>query len=270
MRKFCIVTALLAALALPAFAQTAPLNVTPASVTTKVPAATPEVFPSATAPASTAAPAPAPPQTTPRKAPTRGVTKPLIVQNATADSVSLSCTDSDSAGVTGYFFYRGTVSGGESSTALNTTPTVPCAYIDLTVLGATTYFYNARSYCPTCTPTLSTSASNEAEAIVPANGAPDPPTGLTVGTIVGTNVPLKWTAPPVQVGYNAIATEILRGSTPTLPGPGIVGIVPASATSFTDPDCPRTCYYEIKSYDIQSDAKFVLSPPSNIVKATAN
>lgn len=87
---------------------------------------------------------------------------------AQAHSVSLTCTDSGS-GITGYNFYRGVTSGGESPTPLNSTPSTSCSYVDTNVVGSSTYYYMAEAYCPTCGITLSY-PSNEVRAVIPANG----------------------------------------------------------------------------------------------------
>lgn len=98
-----------------------------------------------------------------------------LIAKATTHSVSLTCTASTSNGVTGYFFYRGTVSLQESATPLNSTPVTACAYTDTAVTALTKYFYNAKSFCAACNPTTSITASNEVSATIPADGAPDPP-----------------------------------------------------------------------------------------------
>jgi fibronectin type 3 domain-containing protein len=121
----------------------------------------------------------------------------ILTSLSNAHSVSLTCTASTSTGVTGYNFYRGTSPGGESSTALNSTPVSTCSYTDTTVAAATTYYYVAKAYCPTCSPTLS-AASNEATANVPADAQPNPPANLTVTTVSklfgGHKDVLAWTA----------------------------------------------------------------------------
>lgn len=95
---------------------------------------------------------------------------------------------------------------------------------------------------------------------------PAAPTGLTAGTITASNVPLNWKAPIKQTNYTTVAYEIDRGTSPTLPGPTLIGIVPG--TSFSDKKpCAKTCYYEVKAYDINNfmGTAFVISSPSNIV-----
>lgn len=96
-----------------------------------------------------------------------------------AHSVLLSCTASTSTGVTGYNFYRGATSGGESNTPLNASPTATCSYTDTSVIATQTYFYVAKAFCPTCNPSLSI-ASNEVSGTIPADPQPNPPTSVTL------------------------------------------------------------------------------------------
>ena len=56
-------------------------------------------------------------------------------------NVSLSWTASSTSGVVGYNIYRGTTSGGESSTPLNSTPVSGTSYTDEAVTAGTTYYY---------------------------------------------------------------------------------------------------------------------------------
>ena len=55
--------------------------------------------------------------------------------------VILSCTDSATPGVIGYDVYRGTTSGGESSTPLNSTPINGTTYTDENVTAGAKYYY---------------------------------------------------------------------------------------------------------------------------------
>lgn len=97
-----------------------------------------------------------------------------LVAKATSHSVTLSCTASTSSGVTGYNFYRGSASGAESTTPLNASPVSTCGYVDTNVLALTQYFYNAKAFCPTCSPNTSV-ASNEINITVPGDPQPAPP-----------------------------------------------------------------------------------------------
>ena len=193
-----------------------------------------------------------------------------IKVTTSAHTAALTCNPpSPLGGITGYYFYRGTVSGQESSTPLNSTPANTCGYTDVGLAALTTYFYTAKSYCPTCSPTISTTASNEASGTTTADPAPPPPTGLAVQTIANNSIPLIWKNPAQDNGYIQIASEIYRGSASSLPSPALIGIVPANVLQFSDSTCKlKTCYYEIKSYVIAGNKSFVISAPSNIVGAT--
>jgi titin len=102
------------------------------------------------------------------------------VRAEAAHSVTLTWTASaDSSSVIGYNVYRGTAAGGESSTALNSTPLAvgcsgsTCTYSDTAVSAGVTYYYTLKAI-NTTTGVLSV-ASNEASATVPIA----PPTGVT-------------------------------------------------------------------------------------------
>jgi hypothetical protein len=78
--------------------------------------------------------------------------------------VMLSWTASDTAGVTGYYVYRGTTSGGESSTPLNSTPVSGTTFTDESVAAGTTYYYVIKAVGSGDT---ESSASGEASIAVP-------------------------------------------------------------------------------------------------------
>ena len=193
---------------------------------------------------------------------------PLI----TGHTVNLTCTPSTSAGVTGYNFYQGATKGAESSLPLNSTPTSTCSWIDGTVIGTNTYWYVARAYCPTCNPQLSVASNEVGPEVIPPDAAPAPPTGLSVGAITDNIVPLFWNTPPAQSGYDVLATEIFRGSSPALPNPPRIATVPGWIHAFTDRvGCGASkavCYYEAKNLSLFQNNGFMLSLPSNIVKVT--
>ncbi len=79
--------------------------------------------------------------------------------------VILSWTASTTSGVTGYNVYRGTTSGGESSTALNSAPTSGTTYTDANLTAGVEYYYRVTSVISTGA--TQSSASNEASATVP-------------------------------------------------------------------------------------------------------
>lgn len=102
---------------------------------------------------------------------------PAVTQ---AHSVSLTCTASSTPTVTGYFFYRSTTNGS-GYTKLNSTPVSSCAFTDTTVQANTTYFYVATAFDPGAS--SESAFSNQITAVIPPNPAPNPPTGLTLGTV---------------------------------------------------------------------------------------
>jgi fibronectin type 3 domain-containing protein len=79
--------------------------------------------------------------------------------------VMLSWTASASSGVAGYNIYRGTTSGGESSTALNSTPVTGDTYTDENVTAGATYYYVVMAVS---SGGVQSAASNEADATVPS------------------------------------------------------------------------------------------------------
>jgi hypothetical protein len=79
--------------------------------------------------------------------------------------IILTWTASSSSGVVGYNVYRGTTSGGESSTPLNgSTPINGTTYTDVNVTAGATYYYYVTAVGPDG---VQSAASGEAEATVP-------------------------------------------------------------------------------------------------------
>ncbi len=70
-----------------------------------------------------------------------GSTQSSTLAGTGTHDVMLSWTASATAGVTGYYVYRGTTSGGESSTPLNSTPNTETNYMDENVTAGMTYYY---------------------------------------------------------------------------------------------------------------------------------
>jgi hypothetical protein len=80
--------------------------------------------------------------------------------------VILSWGASPSAGIVGYNVYRGTTSGGESSTPLNSTPINGTGYVDTNVTAGMTYYYVVTSVGSNG---VQSAPSNETEAVVPTS-----------------------------------------------------------------------------------------------------
>src|SRR5580704_1402206 len=142
-------------------------------------------------------------------------TKTKRTATGSSHSVSLTCTENTPN--TTFNFYRGTVSGQESTTPLNSTPTATCAYTDTNVTALTTYYYTVKAYLSTATPPGLSPASNEVSAVIPGDPAPAAPV-LSVGTVAKNDVPLNWTVPS-QPGIQVSSFNIFRCQLPKCPKP---------------------------------------------------
>jgi hypothetical protein len=80
--------------------------------------------------------------------------------------VVLTWTANETSGVTGYNVYRGTTSGGESSTALNSTPINGTTYPDTNVTAGASYYYVVKAVGSDGV--TQSASSNEASATVPS------------------------------------------------------------------------------------------------------
>jgi fibronectin type 3 domain-containing protein len=103
----------------------------------------------------------------------------LIVplRSQTGHGITVSWTETNNSDpATGFNVYRGTTTGGESSTALNTAPLAATAtsYFDSTVTGGTTYFYTIKALDSFG---VLSAPSNEASATAVAT-SPNPPAGV--------------------------------------------------------------------------------------------
>ena len=67
-------------------------------------------------------------------------------------------------GIVGYYVYRGTASGGESSTPLNSTPIIGTSYADGNVTTGATYYYVVTAVA---SDGVQSAASSETIATVP-------------------------------------------------------------------------------------------------------
>lgn len=92
-------------------------------------------------------------------------------------SVTLSWTQSTSAGVTSNNVYRSVVSGGPYSLVFSSSSPI-VSWLDTQVSGGSTYYYVVTAVCSNCNPSES-AYSNEYKAIVPQDAKPNPPSNLT-------------------------------------------------------------------------------------------
>ena len=176
--------------------------------------------------------------TTTPKAPTG-----LTVTGTTSTTASLSWTAS--SGATGYKVLRG---GNQVGTTTGTT------YTDTGLTASTSYTYTVEAYNSAGT---SSAGSSVTATTAAAGTAPNAPTGLTVGTVTTTTVPLTWTAATTSGSYAVAGYYVLRGGT-------VVGTT--TGTSYTDTGLtPGTTYaYTVEAYDSNGD----VSAASSSVSAT--
>jgi|ERR1700733_3008365 len=211
-------------------------------------------------------------QTAPKTAAPKKSLSVAVTSSVTGPSVSLSCTEpTGSAVVTSNNFYRGTASGGPYALAGSA---ATCAFTDTTVLFATTYYYvatavNGSSSCPSGQ-NCESPYSNQASAVIGTSPIPGAPSGLSVGTIVSTNVPLHWNSPAEQPGVTVASYSLFRCALSTCPDPPKIATV--TKTMYTDSGCipeksakRRTCYYEVRADDLIA-GNLKISAPSNIAK----
>ena len=96
---------------------------------------------------------------------TAGSTQSSLLAGTGTHDVMLSWTASSTPGVMGYYVFRATVSGAESTTPLNSSPATPLSFVDTSVAGGTTYYYVVTAVASDGI--TQSSPSNEASAQVP-------------------------------------------------------------------------------------------------------
>ena len=109
----------------------------------------------------------------------------LIATAVSGSEINLSWT-APSGTVTGYNVYRGTTSGGESTTPV--AAGLGASYADMNVAAGTTYYYTVAASNSAGTG----QALAEASAAVPK--PPSAPTGLTAVATSNVEIDLSWTA----------------------------------------------------------------------------
>jgi len=175
---------------------------------------------------------------------------------ATAGNASVSLTWTASTGATSYNVYRGTASGGESTTAIATGITT-AAYADSTVTNGTTYYYKVAAVNAGGTSGL----SNEASA-TPALAAPAAPTGLAA-TAGNASVSLTWTASAGATSYNVYRGTTSGGESATAIVSGI------TTTAYTDTTVTNGTKYYYKVAAVNGGGTSGLSNEASATPALA-
>jgi hypothetical protein len=177
----------------------------------------------------------------------------LTATAVSGSEINISWT-APSATVTGYSVYRGTTSGGESTTPVATGLAV-ASYADMNVVPGTSYYYTVAA-----TNSAGTGpASAEASAAVPM--PPSAPTGLTAVAKSNVEIDLSWTAAAGSVS----SYSVFRG---TSPGGELATPLAAGATNVSYADTSvvagTTYYYEVSAVNVAGPG-----PDSNEASATA-
>ncbi|MGO8672052.1 MAG: fibronectin type III domain-containing protein, partial [Capsulimonadaceae bacterium] len=135
---------------------------------------------------------------------------------ATAGNAQVALAWTASTGATTYNVYRGTATGGESSTAIATGIT-GAAYTNTGLTNGTTYFYKVAAVNGGGTSALSNEASATPEPPIPAA-----PTALTAAA-GNAQVALAWTASTGATTYNVYRGTATGGEASTAIATGITG-----------------------------------------------
>ena len=153
---------------------------------------------------------------------------------ASAGNAQVSLNWTASTGATSYNVYRGTSSGGESTTPIATGLT-GTSYTNTTLTNGTTYYYTVAAVNASGTSAQSTQASATPEPSTPAA-----PTALTAA---GGNaqVALSWTASTGATSYNVYRGTTSGGESTTALATGVAG------TTYTDTSVANgtTYYYKV-------------------------
>jgi len=152
---------------------------------------------------------------------------------ATPGNAQVSLSWPSSSGATSYSIYRGTSSGGESTTAIASVTTT--TYVNTGLTNGTLYYYKV-------TAVNSTGASGyspEASA-TPQVSAPPPPTGLSA-TAGSAQITLGWTASSGATSYNVYRGTSAGGESTTAIATGV------TSTSYLNTGLANgtTYYYKV-------------------------
>ena len=154
---------------------------------------------------------------------------------ATAGNLQVALAWTASAGATSYNVYRGTTTGGESTTAVATGIATP-SYTDTGLTAGTTYYYKVAAVNSVGTSGYSNEANATPLAVPPA------PSGLAA-TAGNAQIVLGWTASTGATSYNIYRGTSSGGESTTAVATGLLG------TTYTDPSLTNgtTYYYEVKA-----------------------
>jgi fibronectin type 3 domain-containing protein len=160
--------------------------------------------------------------------------------------VTLSWTAPSGSTVTGYNIYRGTSSGKESSTPINSSPVSSTSYVDTTVTNGTTYYYTVAAV------NGSGQGASSGEASATPQAAPAAPTGAHTTLVSTTEIDLAWTDNATNAaGYNFLRS--VNGGAYTQ-----IATLGASAASYDDTTLTAgTSYsYEVDAFNVGGVSAF--------------
>lgn len=90
---------------------------------------------------------------------------------------------------------------------------------------------------------------------------PNPPTGLTVGTITAGNVPLNWLPPVPENGLILASFTVYRAPKAGMTNPQKLASVPATTTSYVDSTCTSKCFYKVEAmYTVLPNYSNIVGP----------
>jgi hypothetical protein len=115
-------------------------------------------------------------------------------------------TSNGGSAVTGYDIYEGTTPGGESATAVNSSPVTGTTYDVTGLTNGTTYYFTVEAVNA-----VGNSAASDEASATPAT-TPGAPTGLSA-TRGSAKVSLSWTAPTSNGGSAVTGYDIYEGTT---------------------------------------------------------
>jgi hypothetical protein len=163
---------------------------------------------------------------------------------AASGSVTLNWSAPASTGgsaLTGYFVYLGTSAGGESTSALNSTPLTGTGAIVSGLTNGTTYYFKV-----TAANALGVSASSNELSATPAT-TPGAPSSLSATKSSTTGVNLTWKAPSSTGGSPITSYELYRGTRSGQESAYVAVSCSSSSCSYNDTGTTSgtTYYYQV-------------------------